>query len=223
MDFNPKLNIRGLRLPPGTVKRLSETGVFARPEVSLEYQSLGKRYVVRGVESGGAVKELGRYVTFAGENGQPLAWLQPIDSLALNGVHAVVVAPVVTRIEMFRAGRTYELMITRHWPSEVHNRNRPKLLAEEVFRGTNGYLGLELCGKDQALSGSVLPQFFTRAGEDIEIPAGFVAPAKALTAAVNCVGCVSSHYLCAPTATTVSAESTDHERAPQPALAANTA
>lgn len=106
MESNPKLNIRGLRLPPATVKRLEQTGIFARPEVSLEYQNLAKRYVIRGVESGGAVAELGRYVSFAGENGEQLPWLQPIDSLAVNGVHAVIVAPVITRIEMFRAGRT---------------------------------------------------------------------------------------------------------------------
>jgi hypothetical protein len=219
---NPKLNIRGLRLPPGTVKRLSETGVFARPEVSLEYQGARKRYVVRGVESGGAVTELGRYVTFAQENGEPLAWLQPIDSLAVNGVHAVVVAPVLARVEMFRAGRTYEFVITRHRPSEVHNGGRPKLLAEEVFRGTNGYLGLELTGKDKALSGSVLPQFFSRAGEEIAIPAGFVPVAKALTAAVNCIGCASSHYVCAPTAQ-APVDGGDIERIAEPDLAVSTA
>ena len=130
MEANPKLNIRGLRLPPPTVKRLGETGIFARPEVSLEYQSLTKRYVVRGVESGGAVTDLGRYVTFAGESGEQLSWLQPIDSLAVNGVHAVVVAPVFTRVEMFRMGRTYELVITKHRPSAVQNGSRPKLLAD---------------------------------------------------------------------------------------------
>ena len=203
MEANPKLNIRGLRLPPPTVKRLGETGIFARPEVSLEYQSLTKRYVVRGVESGGAVTDLGRYVTFAGENGEQLSWLQPIDSLAVNGVHAVVVAPVFTRVEMFRMGRTYELVITQHRPSAVQNGSRPKLLAEEVFRGANGYLGLELWGKDKALAGTVLPQFFTRAGEEIEIPAAFVSVAKALTAAVNSIGCTSSCYLTAPTATAI--------------------
>jgi hypothetical protein len=195
MESNPKLNIRGLRLPPTTVKRLEDTGIFARPEVSLEYQDLAKRYVVRGVESGGAVAELGRYVSFAGENGEPLAWLQPIDSLAVNGVHAVIVAPVVTRIDMFRAGRTYELSITRHWPSRTENGKRPKLIAEEVFRGTNGYLGLELWGKDKALSGSVMPQFFARSGEEIAVPEAFAPATQALTAAVNCVGCNNSHYL----------------------------
>ena len=198
MESNPKLNIRGLRLPPVTVKRLEETGIFARPEVSLEYQNLAKRYVVRGVESGGAVAELGRYVSFAGESGEPLTWLQPIDSLAVNGVHALIVAPVVTRIEMFRTGRTYELSITRHRPSRTENGNRPKLIAEEVFRGTNGYLGLELWGKDKALSGSVMPQFFSRSGEEIAVPAAFAPATLALTEAVNCVGCTSSHYLRPP-------------------------
>jgi len=198
MEANPKLNIRGLRLPPPAVKRLGETGIFARPGVSLEYQGLTKRYVVRGVESGGAVAELGRYVTFAGENGEQLSWLQPIDSLAVNGVHAVVVAPAFTRVEMFRMGRTYELVITKHRPSAVQNGSRPKLLAEEVFRGANGYLGLELWGKDKALAGTVLPQFFTRAGEEIELPVAFVPAAKALTAAVNSIGCTSSCYLTAP-------------------------
>lgn len=195
MESNPKLNIRGLRLPPATVKRLEQTGIFARPEVSLEYQNLARRYVVRGVESGGAVAELGRYVSFAGENGEQLPWLQPIDSLAVNGVHAVIVASVIARIEMFRAGRTYELSITKHRPSHAENGSRPKLLAKEVFRGTNGYLGLELWGKDKALAGSVLPQFFTRAGEEIEFPAAFANVVRALTAAVNCVGCTSSHFL----------------------------
>lgn len=195
MESNPKLNIRGLRLPPATVKRLENAGIFARPEVSLEYQNLAKRYVVRGVESGGAVAELGRYVSFAGENGEPLTWLQPIDSLAVNGVHAVIIAPVITRIDMFRTGRTYELSITRHRPSRTENGNRPKLIADEVFRGTNGYLGLELWGKDKALSGSVMPQFFSRSGEEIAVPAAFAPATLALTAAVNCVGCTSSHYL----------------------------
>ena len=219
MESDAKLNIRGLRLPPATVKRLGETGIFARPEVSLEYQGLARRYVVRGVESGGAVEELGRYVTFANETGEPLTWLQPIDSLAVNGVHAIVIAPVVTRIEMFRAGRTYEFVVTRHRPGPAQNGGRPKLVAEEVFRGTNGYLGLELWRKDKALSGSVLPQFFTRAGEEIEIPAQFVPAAKSLTNAVNCIGCTSSHYLSAPIAAQSGHENdpTDHV---EPLLAA---
>jgi hypothetical protein len=48
--------------------RLREAGIFARPGISLEYQQLAKRYVVRGVESGGAIDNLGHYDTFCGES-----------------------------------------------------------------------------------------------------------------------------------------------------------
>ena len=48
--------------------RLREAGIFARPGISLEYQQVAKRYVVRGVESGGAIDNLGHYDTFCGES-----------------------------------------------------------------------------------------------------------------------------------------------------------
>ena len=141
-------------------------------------------------------------------------------SLAVNGVHALIVAPVVIRIEMFRTGRTYELSVTRHGPSRTENGNWPKLIAEEVFRGTSGYLGLELWGKDKALSGSVLPQFFTRAGEEIEVPAAFAPATKALAAAVNCVGCTSSHYL-SPAVPEAQVQPLERAEKLDPALAVN--
>ena len=95
---------------------LKERGIFAHSPVSLEHQHLAKRYVVRGLESGGAVGDLGRYVTFAREDGQPIECLHPVEAIGVNGFHAVVVAPVLVRIEMLRKGRTYELLITQHRP-----------------------------------------------------------------------------------------------------------
>jgi hypothetical protein len=71
---------------------------------------LAKRYVVRGLESGGAVGDVGRYVSFAGEEGQPIEYLHPVETIGVNGVHAVVMAPGVVRIDMLRKGRTYELL-----------------------------------------------------------------------------------------------------------------
>jgi hypothetical protein len=53
----------------------------------------------------------------------------------------VVIAPVLTRIEMLRIATTYELCITRHHPVAVEAGHRPKLRAEELFRGAQGYLG----------------------------------------------------------------------------------
>jgi hypothetical protein len=146
------------------------------------------------VESGGATAELGYYVSFAGENGEAMSWLQTLDSLAVNGPHAVVIAPVLTRIEMLRIGTTYELCITRHRPVAVEVGHRPKLRAEELFRGAQGYLALELWGKDKDLSGCVRPQFFTRSGEEIELPAGFAEAVKAVTVGATCLNCAHPHY-----------------------------
>src|SRR5262250_281757 len=88
MNTKPAGN-QGLTMPFRAVRRLREAGIFARAGVSLEYQQLAKRYVVRGVESGGAIDNLGHYVTFCGEDGSPLAWLHPLDGIGVNGVHAL--------------------------------------------------------------------------------------------------------------------------------------
>ena len=64
---------RGLSLPRRAVRRLAAVGIFVRPDVSLEHQHLARRYVIRGVESGGAIAEIGRYASFAGEAGEPCA------------------------------------------------------------------------------------------------------------------------------------------------------
>src|SRR5271169_5643101 len=84
----------GLRLTRQALRVLKERGIFAHSPVSLEHQHLAKRYVVRGLESGGAVGDLGRYVTFTQEDGQPIEWLHPVEAIGVNGLHAVIVAPV---------------------------------------------------------------------------------------------------------------------------------
>src|ERR1039458_7500572 len=99
----------GLRLTKAVINRLRKVGIDGQPQLSLEHQGRAKRYVVRGVESGGATAELGYYVSFTGENGEAMSWLQKLDSLAVNGQHAVVIAPVLTRIEMLRISTSYEL------------------------------------------------------------------------------------------------------------------
>ena len=104
----------GLRLSRQALRVLKERGILAHSPISLEHQHLAKRYVVRGLESGGAVGELGRYVTFTQEDGQPIEWLHPVEAIGVNGLHAVVVAPVLVRVEMLRKGQTYELLITQH-------------------------------------------------------------------------------------------------------------
>src|ERR1700677_5266382 len=120
------------------IKRLRKLAIYGQPQWSVQHQGRAKRYVVRGVESGGATDDVGYYVSFAGENGESLPWLQTLDSLTVNGPHAVVIAPVLTRIEMLRIARTYDLCITRHKPVTVEAQQRPKLEAEEMFRARHG-------------------------------------------------------------------------------------
>jgi hypothetical protein len=151
MESDRRLNRWGLTFTPTVINRLRKLAIYGQPQLSLEHQGRAKRYVVRGVESGGATEEVGYYVSFAGENGEALPWLQTLDSLTVNGPHAVVIAPVLTRIEMLRVARTYELCITRHKPVAVETRQRPKLEAEEVFRAKHGYLALGTLGQGQGV------------------------------------------------------------------------
>jgi len=198
-DKQDSLARRGLTLSRRVLRRLNEVGILAESQVSLEHQHLAKRYVVRGIESGGAVKDLGRYVTFCGPGGEPLPYLHPIDAIGVNGVHAVVVAPILVRIELFRAGRTCQLLITRHEPGKVENGRRPPLENGVLFRGVNGLVDLELLRTGGDLAGrSVMPEFWSRAGEMLGIPAVFAAAVGAATKGVSCVGCSHSHYLVAP-------------------------
>jgi len=187
----------GLNLPGRVRGQLRQVGIFARAEVGLEHQHLARRYVIRGVESGGAIREMAHYVTFSGEDGDPLAYLHPIDAIGVNGVHAVVVAPVLARVEMLRTGRTYELLITDYRIGEAENGRRPPLESQVLFRGVHGYLELELWGKDKESAGAVLPNFYSRGGERLEVPAKFAAVTRAITRAVTCCGCTHSHYLAA--------------------------
>jgi len=188
---------RGLDLPGRVRRELQQVGILARTEVGLEHQHLARRYVIRGVESGGAIREMGHYVTFSGEDGDPLPYLHPIDAIGVNGVHAVVVAPVLVRVEMLRTGRTYELLITCYRIGEAENGRRPPLESQVLFRGVHGYLALELWGKDKESRGAVVPAFYSRAGELIEVPAKFRPVTQALTNAVNCCPCSHCHYLVA--------------------------
>ncbi len=190
----------GLILPRRVMRLLIDAGIYAEAGVTIEHQDLAKRYVVRGVESGGATEEIARYVTFADEKGGQLSFLHPLDSIGVNGVHAVVVAPVLVRVEMFRAKRTYRLLISRHRPGTVPDGRPPSLESRVVFDGADGYLDLELWRGDRALAGSVLPQFYSRGGEEIQVPETFRPVVMAATKAVTCTRCTHNHYLVARTA-----------------------
>jgi hypothetical protein len=198
MKQNRFTGVMGLRLSRQALRVLKDRGIFAYSPVSLQHQHLANRYVVRGLESGGAAGDVGRYVSFAGEEGQPIEYLHPVEAIGVNGVHAVVVAPGVVRIDMLRKGRTYELLITRHRPSKVENGRRPQLDTTILFRGIHGRLELDLSGKDKIQAGAVMPTFYSRAGEEIVVPQKFADAVRQIVKAVHCSGCVHCHYVRGP-------------------------
>ena len=186
---------QGLRLPPITLKCLQTAGIYCQPSVSIEHQHLAKKYVLRGVESGGAVAEVGAYASFADKRGDALPWLQRVDSIGVNGVHAIVIAPVLIRVQMLRIERTYDLLITRHRLANSGDGQRPRLESSVLFYGRRGCLEMELWGKDVAFRGTVCPVFYTRAGEHGVLPNDFRDAAHRITSAVCCVGCRHCHLL----------------------------
>ena len=143
----------GLRLSKRVWRGFAMAGIFAPAQVNLEHQHLAHRYVMRGVEAGGAVAEIGHYVTFADAEGRQLPYLHPLDPAGVNGVHAVVVAPTLVRVEVFRSGHTYQALISKHSPRQVRNGERPGIKSQVLFNGLDGYLDLELWGRDKARTG----------------------------------------------------------------------
>jgi hypothetical protein len=186
---------QGLRLPPITLKCLRTAGIYCQPSVSIEHQHLAKKYVLRGVESGGAVAEVGAYASFVDEQGNSVPWLQRVDSIGVNGVHAIVVAPVLIRVQMLRIERTYDLLMTRHRLAKSKQGQRPRLESSILFYGRRGSLEMELWGKDVGFRGTVCPVFYTRAGERVALPDDLQDAATRITSAVCCVGCRHCHLL----------------------------
>lgn len=198
MSGNKFTGISGLPLARRAIRILKEGGIYAHSLLSVEHQELAKRYVIRGLESGGSVGDVGRYVTFADEDGQSLEYLHPVETIAVNGLHAVVIANAMLRADMLRKGRTYELLVTRHWLSVVTDGNNPRLECEIVFRGVHGRLELDLSAKDKAQAGRVVPTFYSLAGEENMIPKKLLALVRAATRGVNCRACSHMHYLRKP-------------------------
>lgn len=186
--------LHGLSLPATTLQALQRRGIYCAPGVTVEHQHLAKRYVLRGVESGGAVADMGRTCAYLSPDGLPLPWLQSVDSLAVNGRHAIILAESLVRIEMLRMVRTCELSISLHALSPQPGRTRPEIASKIVFRGHDGFLPLELWREEhRTLRGNLAPIFYTRGGESMQVPRRFEEALRKVTAAVCCIGCKHTH------------------------------
>jgi hypothetical protein len=193
--------LHGLALPASVLKALQKRGIYCTPGISVEHQHLAKRYILRGVESGGAVSDMGRACGFVSSDGDPLPWLQSLDSIAVSGRHAIFLAESLVRVEMLRTVRTCELAITLHTLTHAPGRIRPEVASTLIFRGRDGVLPIDLW-KDEhrGLRGKVTPIFYDRAGEMLPLPLRFETAVKKVTASVCCVGCKHVHVGVPPVA-----------------------
>ena len=202
LEFAPSRRaLHGLALPASVLRALQKRGIYCTPGISLEHQHLAKRYVLRGVESGGAVSDMGRACVFVSPEGAPLPWLQSLDSIAVNGRHAIFLAESLVRVEILRTVRTCELAITLHTLSHAPDHIRPEVDSTLLFRGRDGVLPLDLWKEEhRALRGKLTPIFYDRAGEVLHLPRPFEEAIRKVTSAVCCVGCKHSHVGVPPVA-----------------------
>jgi hypothetical protein len=184
----------GLSLPRQTLRALEKRGIYCQPSVSIEHKHLARRYVLRGIESGGAVADMGLYCAYLDADGSPVPWLQQIDSISGNGRHAIVIAPELARIELLRIGHTYELAITRLWLKSEEGHARPAIATAPLFRGRQGTLAIELWSEEnKSLREMVAPVFYTAAGEVLDLPDRFDVAIRKIAGAVACLGCKHTH------------------------------
>lgn len=183
-----------LVLPKPMLRRLDSAGIYCQTWVTVERQTRAERWVLRGVESGGANREVGRFISFFAPDGNQLPWLQKLDRVGGNGAHAVVVAAEFASVEVARVDQTYQVLIARHMLGGGEAGRRPKVESAVIFHGIDGNLPGELL--KQGLS----PEFFTRGGEVRPIPAEFQLAVQLVVAGVNCANCRHSHGLVAQTA-----------------------
>ena len=189
------LALRGLRLPPFALKSLQRAGIYCQPAISIEFQSAAQCYVIRGVESGGAVAPIGAFCGFVDLVGSPSVDVQRINAVGVNGLHGVALLPSLVRVQMLRVGTIYELLVTRHDLAPVEGKSRPKLHNSILFHGKHGTLEMELWGKDRHLQGMVAPVFYSRSGEQLVAPDEFHDAILRVTAGVCCCGCRHTHLL----------------------------
>ena len=179
-----------LVLPKPMMTKLASLGIYCQTWVTAERQDRAKRWVLRGVESGGSAKELGRYISFFAPDGSRMEWLQKADRIGANGVHAVVIGEDLVGVEMARVGETYQLLISRHQLGKPKAEGkRPPVESSIIFRGVDGQLSEKL--RKQGLA----PAFLTRSGEVRAVPVEFLEAVKIVAAGVSCVNCRHVHGL----------------------------
>ena len=194
--------LHGLALPASVLRALQKRGIYCTPGVSLEHQHLAKRYVLRGVESGGAVSDMGRACAFVSPEGRSIAVVAVarLDCREWPSCDLPCGEPGARGDAAHRDGHaSWRLLSTLCLTCRAAIDRR--LLRRCSFVGGMVFSPLDLW-KDEhrALRGKLTPIFYDRAGEVLHLPQRFEEAIRKVTAAVCCVGCKHSHVGVPPVA-----------------------
>jgi len=91
-------------------------------------------------------------VTFCDTKGDRIPWLQPIDSVGVNGRHAVVIGPGIVSVEVFRVRNTYDVLIVKYDVSQPLESQR------------------EACSLDVELEAALAAEAAKQLGEPLLLP-----------------------------------------------------
>lgn len=178
-----------LVLPKPMLAKLAGSGIYCQTWVTAERQTRADRWVLRAVESGGSTREIGRYIAFFSCGGARLPWVQKVDRIGANGVHAIAIADELLGVEIARVGQTYQLLIVQHNLEPGGPGKKPRVQSKVLFRGVDGQLS------DTLQKQGLAPEFFARSGEVKPIPEQFVDAVKVVTTGVTCQHCKHVHGL----------------------------
>lgn len=179
-----------LVLPKPMLAKLNSLGIYCQTWVTAERQERAKRWVLRGVESGGSAREFGRYISFFAATGSRLEWLQKADRIGANGVHAVVIGEVLVGVEVARVEETYQLVIAKYELGKPKVEGKKPLVESSVlFRGMDGQL------PDKLRKQGLAPAFLTRSGEVKSVPGEYLEAVKLVAAGATCTNCKHVHGL----------------------------
>ena len=90
--------------------------------------------MLRGVESGGSNRDIGRYVMFCDWHGEPVPWLQPIDTVANKRPPLGCDIDGLYQRDAFRMRNTYDLRIPQHRVAEAGG-TRGRIESKVIYRG----------------------------------------------------------------------------------------
>ena len=184
----------GLDLSREVADSLVSQRIWCNPAISIIHQRLAGRYVLRGEESGGAVRDIGAYCGYVDHEGNALPWIAPIETVASNGRHAVVLAQSFVRLHIVRVGHIFELLLTRHSLGSSPARKKPTIQSDILFRGS-GLLSVDLCNTDNPLRGCLMPDFTSKNRKAQTIPREFARAVMVACGAVCCIGCSHAYFL----------------------------